>query len=133
VSEEHSPTEERRGTGTDGNETGPAGDPRDPTPPADEFHEPPPAGDEEPPTPPARVPPVVVPRWVQLVALPLGVLALWSLARAAGPVLLLFIVAGVIALILNPLVSLLQGRARLPRGMAVATVFIAFFGSVVGQ
>jgi putative heme transporter len=136
VSEEHSRTEERRGTGTDGNETGPAGDRRDPTPPADELHERPPADDEplaeEPPTPPARIPPVVVPRWVQLVALPLGVLALWSLARAAGSVLLLFIVAGVIALILNPLVSLLQGRVRLPRGLAVATVFIAFFGSVVG-
>jgi hypothetical protein len=42
-----------------------------------------------------------VPRWVQLVMLPLGVLALYAVAQAAGIVLLLFIVAAVIALILN--------------------------------
>ena len=38
-----------------------------------------------------------------------------ALARAAGPVLLLFIVAGLIALLLNPFVTLLR-RARFPRG-----------------
>ena len=32
----------------------------------------------------APVPPVVVPRWVQLVLLPLALLGLWALARAAG-------------------------------------------------
>lgn len=58
--------------------------------------------------------------------LPLGVLALYALAHAAGVVLLLFIVAGVIALILNPVVSLLQ-RARLPRALAVIAVYAAFF------
>ena len=42
-----------------------------------------------------------MPRWVQLVMLPLGVLALYAVAQAAGIVLLLFIVAAVIALILN--------------------------------
>jgi hypothetical protein len=35
----------------------------------------------EPPPPPPRV---VVPRWVQLVTLPLAVLAVWALAKAAG-------------------------------------------------
>ena len=34
------------------------------------------------------------PRWVQLVMLPIGLLALWALARAAGTVLLVFLVAG---------------------------------------
>ena len=48
---------------------------------------------------------VVVPRWVQLVALPLLVLAVYALARAAGPVLLIFTIAAVIALILNPLLT----------------------------
>ena len=38
-----------------------------------------------------------------------------GVARAAGPVLLLFIVAGLIALLLNPFVTLLR-RARFPRG-----------------
>ena len=76
-------------------------------------------------------PRTVVPRWVQLVLLPLAVLALWALAKAAGKVLLLFIVAGIIALILNPLVALLQ-RARLPRGLAVLAVYLAFFLALAG-
>ncbi len=75
---------------------------------------------------PPRGAPVVVPRWVQLVMLPLGVLALYALAQAAGIVLLLFIVAAVIALILNPVVELVQ-RSRLPRTLAVIVVYIAFF------
>ncbi len=76
--------------------------------------------------PPAAAAPVVVPRWVQLVMLPLGVLAIYAIAQAAGIVLLLFIVAGVIALILNPVVALLQ-RTRLPRTLCVIAVYVAFF------
>ncbi len=81
-----------------------------------------------PPGPPAPPPgaPVVVARWVQLVMLPLAVLALYALAHAAGHVLLLFIVAAVIALILNPLVALVQ-RARVPRTLAVIAVYAAIF------
>lgn len=77
---------------------------------------------------PARV---VVPRWMQLVALPLSLLALWALARASGKLLLLFVVAGVIALILNPAVAFLQ-RSRLPRGLAVLAVYLAFFLTLAG-
>jgi predicted PurR-regulated permease PerM len=76
-------------------------------------------------------PRAVIPRWVQLVALPLAVLALWSLAKVAGPVLLLFIVAGLIALILNPAVAFLQ-RRHLPRGLAVLAVFLGFFLALAG-
>jgi predicted PurR-regulated permease PerM len=76
-------------------------------------------------------PRVVVPRWVQLVMLPIALLALWALARAAGKVLVIFIVAAVIALILNPAVALVQ-RGRLPRGLAVLTVYLAFFLTLVG-
>src|ERR1044072_8343711 len=72
------------------------------------------------------VAPVVVARWVQLVMLPLAVLALYALPHAAGVVLLVFIVAAVVALILNPLVALLQ-RARLPRTLAVIAVYGVFF------
>ncbi len=74
--------------------------------------------------PPRRT---VVPRWVQLVLLPLALLALWEIARAAGKVLLIFLVAGVIALILNPLVAQLQRRGRIPRGLAVLAVYLGFF------
>jgi predicted PurR-regulated permease PerM len=79
-------------------------------------------------TEPARV---VVPRWLQLVALPLSVLAAWELAKAAGKVLLLFIIASLIALILNPAVALVQ-RGRVPRGLAVLLVYVAFFVSLAG-
>jgi predicted PurR-regulated permease PerM len=80
------------------------------------------------PAQPARV---VVPRWVQLVLLPLSILAVWALAKAAGKVLVIFIVAAVIALILNPAVAFLQ-RRRLPRGLAVLAVYLAFFLTLTG-
>ena len=83
------------------------------------------------PEPPANVAPVVVPRWIQLVVLPLALLGLWAVARAAGPVLLLFIVAGLIALLLNPFVTLLR-RGRFPRGAAVATVYLVLLLAVAG-
>jgi predicted PurR-regulated permease PerM len=109
----------------------------EPAPPSDqedELHAPPEppdeaAGGEH--AAAAPPPKVVVPRWVQLVLLPLGLLALWAIARASGKVLLLFIVAGVIALILNPAVSFLQ-RRRLPRGLAVLAVFLGFFLTLAG-
>jgi len=87
------------------------------------------------PSPPAQ--PVVVPRWVQLVALTLGLLALYALARAAHTVLLVFLVATVIALILSPLVKRVQHplgaeRVRLPRGIAVLGVYLGFFLVVAG-
>jgi len=87
--------------------------------------------DPERPAPPQTPPRVVVPRWVQLVLLPLALLALWALARAAGKVLLIFIIAGLIALILNPAVGFLQ-RSRLPRGLAVLSVYLAFFLTLSG-
>jgi predicted PurR-regulated permease PerM len=69
---------------------------------------------------------VVVPRWIQLVTLPLLVLGVYELAKAAGPVLLIFIVAAITALILQPLVGFVQ-RGRVPRGLAIAIVYLGFF------
>src|SRR4051794_11235221 len=66
----------------------------------------------------STVSPVVIPRWVQLVLLPLGLLAVWALARAAGTVFLILVVASVVALILNPLVRMLE-RIKVPRGLAI--------------
>ncbi len=86
-------------------------------------------GDLSPPTPP--VPPVVVPRWVQLVLLPLALLGLWALARAAGPVLLILLAASTGALILNPLVKVLE-RRRVPRGLAILAVYLAGFAILAG-
>ena len=55
---------------------------------------------------------ILVPRWVQLVMLPLAVLGLWAVLNAAGPVLLLFIIGAIVALLLNPFVGLLRRAAR---------------------
>jgi len=65
------------------------------------------------------------------VLLPLAVLGVVVLLRASGPILLLFIVAGLIALLLNPFVTLLR-RARFPRGPAVLVVMLCVILLVVG-
>ncbi len=80
---------------------------------------------------PRPVPPVVVPRWVQLVLLPIALLGLWALARAAGTVLLILIIASVIALMLNPLVKMLES-SRIPRGLAILLIYVGFFAAVAG-
>lgn len=76
------------------------------------------------PDPPPASTQVVVPRWVQAVLLPLALLGAWALARAAGPVLLLFVIAALIALILNPFVTVLRRRG-LPRGLAVMATYLS--------
>jgi putative heme transporter len=68
---------------------------------------------------------LVVPRWIQLVGLPLLLVLAWLLASAAAHVVFLFVVAALIALLLDPLVRGLQ-RVRLPRGLSVAVVYLAF-------
>ena len=73
--------------------------------------------------------PVVVRRWVQLVLLPLAVLALWALARAAGSLFLVLVVACLVALVLAPSVALV-GRV-LPRGVAILVVYLALIAAVV--
>ncbi len=80
---------------------------------------------------------VVVPRWIQLVVLPLALLALYALARAADTVVLIFLIASVIALILNPVVKRLERPlgsrgVRLPRGVAVAAVYVGFVLVLIG-
>jgi predicted PurR-regulated permease PerM len=87
--------------------------------------------DAEPPPRPPAAEKVVVPRWIQLVALPLLVIAIFLVAKAAGVVLIAFTVAAVVALILNPMVSFLQ-RRRLPRGIAILVVYLGLFTVLVG-
>jgi putative heme transporter len=74
---------------------------------------------------------VLVPRWVQLVMLPLAVLGAWALVRAAGPVVLLFIIAALVALLLNPFVMILRRRG-LPRGPAVLIVMLCVVAILIG-
>ncbi len=73
---------------------------------------------------------ILVPRWVQLVMLPLAVLGLWAVLNAAGPVLLLFIIGAIVALLLNPFVGILRRRAHVPRGVAVLIVMLCLVTAV---
>jgi predicted PurR-regulated permease PerM len=87
--------------------------------------------EDPPPAPPARAEPVLVPRWVQLVLLPLAIIGAYELIQVAGPVLLIFVIAALIALLLNPIVALLQ-KAHIPRGAAVAIVMIGVLAVLTG-
>jgi predicted PurR-regulated permease PerM len=62
---------------------------------------------------------------VQLVGLPLLLLLAWVVAGAVRHVVFIFLVALLIALLLNPLVRGL-GRVWIPRGLAVAIVYVSF-------
>jgi predicted PurR-regulated permease PerM len=84
-----------------------------------------------PPGSPSSAAPVVVPKWVQLVLLPLALLGLWALARAAGSVVLILIAATTGALILNPLVKVLQ-RMGVPRGLSILIVYLGALAALVG-
>jgi predicted PurR-regulated permease PerM len=72
---------------------------------------------------------IEVPRWVQMVTLPLLLVLTWVVAGAVRHVVFLFLVALLIALLLNPLVRGL-GRVWIPRGLAVALVYLAFAAAV---
>jgi predicted PurR-regulated permease PerM len=72
-----------------------------------------------------RPPRIQIPRWVQLVGLPLLLLLTWAFATAVIHVVFLFVVAALVALLLDPLTRLLQ-RVRLPRGLSVAFVYLMF-------
>ena len=79
---------------------------------------------------PERAATITIPRWIQLVGLPVLALLAWTLASTLGHALFLFLTASVIAFTLNPLVRDLQ-RLRLPRGLAVGTVYLLFVAVVV--
>jgi predicted PurR-regulated permease PerM len=74
---------------------------------------------------PARAAKIEIPRWIQLVGLPILLLLLWVVAGAVRHVVFLFLVAFLVALLLSPLVRAVQ-RVRLPRGFAVALVYLVF-------
>jgi predicted PurR-regulated permease PerM len=73
---------------------------------------------------------IEIPRWIQLVALPLLFVAAWILVSAVAHVVLLFLVAAIVALLLEPLVRALQ-RVWIPRGFSIAIVYLSFAAAMV--
>jgi len=76
-------------------------------------------------TPVGRPPRMQIPRWMQLVGLPMLLLLVWVVVNTASHVVFLFLVAALLALLLDPIVRALQ-RTRLPRGLSVALVYLSF-------
>lgn len=75
-------------------------------------------------------PTIQVPRWIQLVGLPVLALLAWTLAATLGHALFLFLTAAVIAFLLNPLVRALHSL-RVRRGIGVALVYLSFAAAVI--
>jgi len=73
---------------------------------------------------------IVVPRWIQLVGLPVLLLLAWTVAGAVRHAIFIFLAAGVVAMLLDPLVrtvaAVTVARFRVRRGLAVAVVYVGF-------
>jgi predicted PurR-regulated permease PerM len=74
---------------------------------------------------------IVIPRWVQLVGLPLILIGAWQLVSAVSHAVFIFVVAALIAILLNPIVRAFCSL-RLPRGVAVLLVYLLFATAFVG-
>jgi predicted PurR-regulated permease PerM len=70
-------------------------------------------------------PTIQIPRWIQLVGLPVLALIAILLAGKVFHAVFLFLVAGLVALLLDPLVRALE-RLRIPRGFSIAIVYLSF-------
>ncbi|MDX6631677.1 MAG: hypothetical protein QOH00_3923 [Gaiellales bacterium] len=74
---------------------------------------------------------VLIPRWIQLIVLPSVLFFAWIFAGAVKHALFVFLISGIIAMLLNPLVSALVSL-RLPRGLAVLVVYLSLATAIVG-
>jgi len=75
-------------------------------------------------------PTIQIPRWIQLVGLPVLLVLAFFFAKTLGHVIFLFLTAGVIAFTLNPLVRDLT-RLKVPRALSVLIVYTIFATAVV--
>ena len=80
--------------------------------------------------PPGATTQLRIPRWVQLVGLPLLLVLAWVVAGAVRHVVFIFLVASLVALLLDPLVKGLN-RLRIPRGLSVAIVYLSFAAALI--
>jgi predicted PurR-regulated permease PerM len=74
-------------------------------------------------------PTIQIPRWIQLVGLPVLLVLAFLLVSTLGHVLFLFLTASVIAFMLNPLVRDVT-RLKVPRALSVTFVYAIFAATV---
>lgn len=86
-------------------------------------------------TTPGAAPKIQIPRWMQLVGLPLLLILAWVVAGRVFHVVFLFLVATLIALLLDPLVKAIGavriGRVRIRRGFAVTIVYLGCAAALI--
>ena len=79
---------------------------------------------------PGAAPKIQIPRWIQLVGLPVLLILAWVVAGRVFHVVFLFLVASLVALLFNPIVKAISGiklgRFRIPRGVSVSVVYMLF-------
>jgi predicted PurR-regulated permease PerM len=84
---------------------------------------------------PGAAPKIQIPRWMQLVGFPLLLILAWVVAGRVFHVVFLFLVALLIALLLDPVVKAMGavriGRFRIPRGLAVTIVYLTCAAAVI--
>lgn len=73
---------------------------------------------------------VTIPRWAQAVGIPLVVLLAVFAGRAVSHALFVFLLAALVALLLNPLVEALR-RLRVPRPIGAPLVYLTFLAIIV--
>jgi predicted PurR-regulated permease PerM len=85
--------------------------------------------------PSGAAPKIQIPRWIQLVGLPLLLILAWVVAGRVFHVVFLFLVASLLALLLDPIVkaigSIRVGRFRIRRGFSVAIVYLSFAAALI--
>jgi predicted PurR-regulated permease PerM len=74
---------------------------------------------------------ITVPRWVQLAVLPVLLIIAWLLLGIISEAVFIFVVATLLALVLNPFVRGLQ-RLKVPRPVGVAIVYLLGVGVLAG-
>ena len=86
---------------------------------------------------PGAAPKIQIPRWIQLVGLPLLLILAWVVAGRVFHVVFLFLVASLLALLLDPIVkaigSIRIGRFKIPRGISVAIVYLSFAAALIAS
>jgi predicted PurR-regulated permease PerM len=85
--------------------------------------------------PTGATPKIQIPRWIQLVGLPVLLILIWVVAGRVFHVVFLFLVASLIALLFDPLIKWLTsvqlGRFRIRRGFSVALVYLVFAAALI--
>lgn len=73
---------------------------------------------------------ITIPRWAQLVLIPVAIFLALYFARVASHAVFVFLISTILAMLLNPVVMAL-GRVKCPRWLAVPLVYLAFAATVI--